>query len=173
MRPVISFLMCSVASLLQLTESQSFPKFHSLRPSQGQTGVTGCDPETIGDVYGADLEVSLVVEDNFDGSDIFALEEIFSDTFNREIDSFLDTCDSDYTQLFYVAVDDIFEEFQGGDLVSLTVKFIFFGYCQVDGPCDGDIVFEVIENITNEFEERVGAVIAAGQDGDLFSFFGT
>jgi hypothetical protein len=165
--------MCSVASLLQLTESQSFPKFPSLRRLQGQTVVAGCDPKTIGDDYGADVEVSLVVEDNFDDSDIFALEEIFFDTFNRKIDSFLDACDSDYTQLFYVAVEDIFEEFQGGDLVFLTVKFIFFGHCQVDGPCDGDIVFEVIEDINNEFEERVGAVIASGQDGDVFSFFGT
>ena len=132
-----------------------------------------CDIEENGDEYEGEVAVSLVVEGDLGEDDIFNLKETFFDTFNREVDSFLDVCDEDYTQLYFVFVDDVIFEFESSDLSFLTVVFVFFGFCQIDGPCDGEIVFDVIDDINNQFERLVAPVIAAGVGEEIFGFFGT
>ena len=131
-----------------------------------------CDVEENGDDFEGYTEISLVVESDLTDGDIFDLEEIFFDAYNDEVDFLLEVCDEDYTQLYFVFVDNVSFEFEDDDILCLTVAFQYYGFCQPDAPCDGGIFDEVLEEIIYQIERRVNPVIAASENGEICDIAG-
>jgi hypothetical protein len=147
-----------------------------------------CDPSVTGEEFVTDVTLTLFVEGSLSGGDLSELEQEFFDTYNDVIDSLYDPCDPGYTQLYFISIEDIFEDFRrelqdesegktttSGEIRSLqpsyvTITFELYGYCQSD--CHGNSVSEVIGDVYNAFE-RIDFIIAVDPDGDDFPFFDT